>query len=101
MGLRARKLITQQLRQLRQHCCSIKLEMWCTYPVNRAQFIFNFVSNFCIRVVGQGESDVCDAPFMEANSCVTCSVEDGGLDTSCEAETQGWCRMARLHAFSQ
>ena len=49
-----------------------------------------------------GESDVCDAPFMTASSCAPgCSVEDGGLDVSCEAETQGWCRMARIHAFLQ
>jgi hypothetical protein len=50
-----------------------------------------------------GSSDVCDAPFMTEFDCMNgqCEPEDGGLDTSCEAEQQGWCRMARLHAFSQ
>lgn len=48
-----------------------------------------------------GESDVCDVPYMTENSCTECIVDDGGLDTSCGAYAQGWCRMARLHAFSQ
>lgn len=50
-----------------------------------------------------GSSDVCDAPFMTENQCMlgVCIPEDGGLDTSCEGEQQGWCRMARLHAFAQ
>jgi len=48
-----------------------------------------------------GESDVCDTPYMETNQCLTCIPDDGGLDPSCEGYAQGWCRMARLHAFSQ
>ena len=48
-----------------------------------------------------GESDICDTPYMTANNCTDCTVTDGGLDTSCPAYIQGWCRMARLHAFSQ
>lgn len=45
-----------------------------------------------------GESDICDS---QAPSCATCVMEDGGLDTSCEAREQGACRMARLHAFAR
>jgi len=48
-----------------------------------------------------GESDVCDSAFMGEEECLECTPFDGGLDTSCEAEAQGWCRMARLHAFYQ
>jgi len=48
-----------------------------------------------------GESDVCDARYMTDEHCTDCVPDDGGLDTSCEAFSQGWCRMSRLHAFSQ
>lgn len=48
-----------------------------------------------------GSSDICDNSFQAAQNCTDCSPDDGGLDTSCEAYAQGWCRMARLHAFSQ
>ena len=48
-----------------------------------------------------GESDICDAPYQTRNNCTDCTVDDGGLDTSCEAYAQGWCRMSRLHAFAQ
>ena len=48
-----------------------------------------------------GSSDVCDAPYMTAHDCVACRPDDGGLDGSCEADAQGYCRMARLHAFAQ
>jgi len=45
-----------------------------------------------------GQSDVCNS---DAPSCATCVMEDGGLDTSCEALAQGPCRMARLYAFAR
>jgi hypothetical protein len=48
-----------------------------------------------------GESDICDAVYQNEQNCTTCESEDGGLDISCEGHAQGWCRMARLHAFSQ
>ena len=48
-----------------------------------------------------GESDVCDTDYQSSHNCTTCTVDDGGLDVSCEGYAQGWCRMARLHAFSQ
>lgn len=44
-----------------------------------------------------GESDVCDS---SKPICSDCAMDDGGLDTSCEAFTQGPCRMARIHAFA-
>merc|ERR1711865_492267 len=48
-----------------------------------------------------GESDVCDKVYMTKHKCTSCTPDDGGLDSSCEATTQGWCRMARLHAYFQ
>ena len=49
-----------------------------------------------------GTSDVCNLPFMQEHSCTPgCVPDDGGLDTSCEAYTQGYCRMARAHAYAQ
>lgn len=48
-----------------------------------------------------GESDICDLSYMTDNNCTECTAYDGGLDTSCEAYTQGWCRMSRLHAYAQ
>ena len=48
-----------------------------------------------------GAADVCDAKLMKRERCVACEPDDGGLDTSCEAYAQGWCRMERLHAFAQ
>ena len=49
-----------------------------------------------------GEMDICNEPYMEENTCTSCSkVDDGGLDTSCEAYFQGNCRMQRSHAFAQ
>ena len=50
-----------------------------------------------------GLSDVCDYDFMTQNDCFggICNPDDGGLDTSCEAEVQGPCRLARLLAYKQ
>ena len=48
-----------------------------------------------------GAADVCDARYAARARCAACVVDDGGLDTSCEAYAQGWCRMERLHAFAQ
>jgi len=48
-----------------------------------------------------GQSDVCDTVYMQANQCVDCTPDDGGLDPSCEGYSQGWCRMSRLHGFAK
>lgn len=48
-----------------------------------------------------GESDVCDKIYMTQHHCTSCTPDDGGLDGSCEAMTQGWCRMERFHAYLQ
>ena len=47
-----------------------------------------------------GSADVCDTNQPKCAG-VNCLQDDGGLDTSCEAEAQGPCRLYRMHAFYQ
>lgn len=73
-----------------------------SYPstTGRSQAIAQYGSRSVTYLAGL--SDVCDHTFMVDNACVEeCDPDDGGLDTSCEGEVQGPCRLARLLAYKQ
>lgn len=48
-----------------------------------------------------GASDICNKGEQEAMQCLSCSIDDGDLETTCSDYAQGWCRFERAHAFAQ